>query len=103
MEVLFIFQRVFRVSQEPKLSFSFHLRLLFPLTMACELRDKAVALFKATFDEKPSIFAYAPGRVNFIGEHTDYCDGFVCPLAIHLGTAVVGRAVPGTVLVQLVI
>ncbi len=71
--------------------------------MACELRDKAVALFKTTFDEKPSIFAYAPGRVNFIGEHTDYCDGFVCPLAIHLGTAVVGKAVPGTVRVWFVL
>ena len=53
--------------------------------MACELRDKAVALFTETFGEKPSIYSYAPGRVNFIGEHTDYCEGFVCPLAIHYG------------------
>ena len=66
--------------------------------MACEQRDKAIALFKKTFEDEPSIFAYAPGRVNFIGEHTDYCEGFVCPLAIHYGTAVVGKAVPGNVL-----
>lgn len=51
------------------------------LTMACELRDKAIAQFTKTFNEKPSVYAYAPGRVNFIGEHTDYCEGFVCPLA----------------------
>lgn len=65
--------------------------------MACEQRDKAIALFKKTFEDQPSIYAYAPGRVNFIGEHTDYCDGFVCPLAIHFGTAAVGKPVPGNV------
>lgn len=69
----------------------------FSFQMACELRDKAIALFTETFGEKPSVYSYAPGRVNFIGEHTDYCEGFVCPLAIHYGTAIVGRKVPGKV------
>lgn len=35
--------------------------------------------------------AIAPGRVNLIGEHTDYNDGFVMPLAIDRHTVVMGR------------
>ena len=38
--------------------------------------------FTAEFGESPAFIARAPGRVNLIGEHTDYNDGFVMPLAI---------------------
>jgi galactokinase len=34
---------------------------------------------------------FAPGRVNLIGEHTDYNEGFVFPLALEKRTVVVGR------------
>src|ERR1700688_4501481 len=37
------------------------------------------------FHAEPEIFA-APGRVNLIGEHTDYAEGFVMPVAINFAT-----------------
>ena len=39
--------------------------------------------FLQTFGYSPSILAAAPGRVNLIGEHIDYSDGFVLPFAIN--------------------
>jgi galactokinase len=39
----------------------------------------------ARFHAEPAIFA-APGRVNLIGEHTDYAEGFVMPVAIDFAT-----------------
>lgn len=41
--------------------------------------------FEEVFDESPKIIAFAPGRVNLIGEHTDYNGGFVMPVAIDKG------------------
>lgn len=45
-----------------------------------EVLREAVNLYEKHFQSKPSIAAYAPGRVNLIGEHTDYNDGFVLPM-----------------------
>lgn len=42
-------------------------------------------IFKQNFKHEPTIFSYAPGRVNIIGEHTDYNGGFVMPCAIDYG------------------
>lgn len=38
--------------------------------------------FKQTFDKNATLIVRAPGRINLIGEHTDYNDGFVLPAAI---------------------
>jgi galactokinase len=46
--------------------------------------------FKARYGAEPRLF-WAPGRVNLIGEHTDYSGGFVLPMAIERGTWVAGR------------
>jgi galactokinase len=44
--------------------------------------------FEKTFDRPPRWVAAAPGRVNVIGEHTDYNDGFVLPMAIDRYTVI---------------
>ena len=45
------------------------------------LTEKAKKVFKTRFSNcEPRLFACAPGRVNIIGEHTDYNDGFVFPM-----------------------
>jgi galactokinase len=48
-------------------------------------------LFDAEYSGLPDLVARAPGRVNLIGEHTDYNDGFVLPAAISKQTMVAVR------------
>jgi galactokinase len=48
--------------------------------------DKLKSSFAASFGVKPAGVVRAPGRVNLIGEHTDYNDGFVLPIAIERQT-----------------
>lgn len=52
----------------------------------------ATSLFTASFATRPSVTASAPGRVNLIGEHTDYNGGPVLPVALERRTAVAARA-----------
>ena len=47
--------------------------------------------FTRHFGGEATHFAQAPGRVNLIGEHTDYNDGFVMPCAVQFGTMVAAR------------
>ena len=51
-------------------------------------RARAVAAYMRAFGTAPDLLVRAPGRVNLIGEHTDYNDGFVLPLAIDRDTVV---------------
>ncbi len=46
--------------------------------------------FEAEFGRAPRWLASAPGRVNLIGEHTDYNDGFVLPMAIERHVVIAG-------------
>ena len=52
------------------------------------LYDTVTAAFAQRFGAAPDLVARAPGRVNLIGEHTDYNDGFVLPCAIGPSTMV---------------
>ncbi len=56
--------------------------------MQLDLITRARTAFRAAFGAVPEGVFYAPGRVNLIGEHTDYNDGFVLPCAIRFGTAI---------------
>jgi galactokinase len=48
----------------------------------------AIRAFRDRFSEMPRYLARAPGRVNLLGEHVDYNDGFVLPAAIDRATIV---------------
>jgi len=53
-------------------------------------------VFKRKFGGAPTQLFSAPGRVNLIGEHTDYNDGFVLPCAIQFETVLAARLVPNS-------
>ena len=57
------------------------------MTLA-ELSKSAAARFAKIYGRPPRWMAAAPGRVNFIGEHTDYNEGFVLPMAIERHTVI---------------
>lgn len=54
-------------------------------------REKVLQAFKQEFKAEPDFITRSPGRVNIIGEHTDYNDGFVLPMAIDFSTRVALR------------
>ncbi|WP_213815993.1 galactokinase [Glaciihabitans sp. dw_435] len=51
-----------------------------------DIRDEVFAAFTSLYGHEPNGLWSAPGRVNLIGEHTDYNEGFVLPFAINLRT-----------------
>jgi galactokinase len=53
-----------------------------------EIEKKAAQAYGERFDEDPELVASAPGRINLIGEHTDYNGGFVLPCAVDRRVAV---------------
>ncbi|MEM6553009.1 MAG: galactokinase [Planctomycetota bacterium] len=61
-----------------------------PSDLAAQVQA-TVASFTEAFGHPPTHAATAPGRVNLIGEHIDYCDGFVLPMAIERQSVVVAR------------
>lgn len=63
----------------------------FPSMPAAEIRQ----LFIDQFGVEPTVVGIAPGRVNLIGEHTDYNDGFVFPAAIDRGLWIAARPTDG--------
>jgi galactokinase len=55
------------------------------------VKETVLQTFRQRFGVDPALVAHAPGRVNLIGEHTDYNDGFVLPAAIDRAVFVAAR------------
>ncbi|MBT0586259.1 galactokinase [Alteromonas sp. SM 2104] len=55
------------------------------------MQQKVIQGYEAVFGQKPDLLSFAPGRVNLIGEHTDYNRGFVLPIAIDRGTYIAAK------------
>ena len=53
--------------------------------------DAARTCFERNFEAPADGVGFAPGRVNIIGDHVDYSDGFVLPMPLALGTAIAWR------------
>jgi galactokinase len=53
-----------------------------------DLQEKILQAFQVEFDKNPTWITRSPGRVNIIGEHTDYNDGFVLPMTLGFETQV---------------
>ena len=70
-----------------------------PVTRLSSVR-LASSLFESSFSSRPVVAASAPGRVNLIGEHTDYNGGPVLPLALERRTAVAAGLEDGWFLVS---
>lgn len=52
--------------------------------------DNAIKQFETIFGRLPRFAAAAPGRINLMGDHVDYCGGFVLPMAIDRVTMALG-------------
>ena len=67
-------------------------------TSRTQLERETIAAFQARYGCAPAVVASAPGRVNLIGEHTDYNEGFVLPMAIARAVAVAAAPRPDRLL-----
>lgn len=54
--------------------------------------------FTRFFHEPPTHIIQAPGRINLMGDHTDYNEGWVLPVALNLGTTIAARRRPDRLL-----
>lgn len=61
------------------------------------MTQQLLSHFQAVYGRPATILARAPGRVNIIGEHTDYNDGFVLPAAIERETLIAAAPRPDSI------
>lgn len=61
------------------------------LLSSADSYQRAISSFRENFGSLPEVVTVAPGRVNLIGEHTDYNEGFVLPVAVDRYLCVAAR------------
>ena len=61
-----------------------------------EIYEELVGKFEKMYGAKPEVVAYAPGRIEVLGNHTDYNEGYVFSAAIDKGTFFAVSKVEGT-------
>jgi galactokinase len=72
------------------------------MTSLQQLAAKTAQQFVKNYGRPPRWVVAAPGRVNVIGEHTDYNDGFVLPMAIeHYAVIAADRSTDGKTVIQI--
>ena len=64
------------------------------MTVSASPRDSVLKFFQEEYGNAPEYLVRAPGRVNLIGEHTDYNDGYVMPLAIDYAVWIAFSHIP---------
>jgi galactokinase len=70
------------------------------MVTAAELADQAAGEFRGCYGTEPEGLWHAPGRVNLMGEHTDYNQGWVLPFALEVGVAAAARRRDGVLEVR---
>ena len=60
----------------------------------CSTGSSVLKKYLEEFNQYPEYIVQAPGRVNLIGEHTDYNDGYVLPIAIDRVVSIALSAIP---------
>lgn len=58
------------------------------------MKDRVLTAYVARFGQPPEVVARAPGRVNLLGEHTDYNEGYVLPVAVDRAAWVAAGRLP---------
>lgn len=62
---------------------------------SASVEDRLLARFPELFDQAPEVVAFAPGRVELLGNHTDYNEGLTLSYAVREGTTFVGARTEG--------
>ena len=67
-----------------------------PLLSGKELAERAVESYQENFQSSPAVLSQAPGRLEILGNHTDYNNGFILSIALDLSIVIAGGQEEGS-------